>query len=366
MPQVGRRALRSAALGLAGLVGLVGVILLVWWVPPALYGNVRDEQARVNGEATTRTGLIAGLAGLAALGSLAMTTRTYRLTQQGQIADRYTKAIEQLGSAKLDVRLGGLYALERIAVDSGRDHPTVVEVLSAFVREHSDPTHADSAPTVAEVLSAFLREDDNEPADMSQPEVGSDKKPKPATDVQAAVTMLGRLPRRPDVSRGDLSEAHLAGAELKEANLTDADLNGADLTDADLDRATLTNAELNRAHLTGAGLNEADLSGAQLNRADLSGAELGATKLPGAQLVGAKLSGAQLDNADLSGAQLVGADLSGAELGGADLSGAQLGGAKLEGALGLTQEELDSARGHATTRLPDGVGRPASWTASQD
>jgi hypothetical protein len=44
-----------------------------------------------------------------------VTVRTYRLTQQGQITDRYTKAIEQLGAEKLEVRLGGIYAL-------GRDH----------------------------------------------------------------------------------------------------------------------------------------------------------------------------------------------------------------------------------------------------
>ena len=39
-----------------------------------------------------------------------MATHTYRLTQQGQITERYTKAIEQLGSDKLDVRLGGIRA----------------------------------------------------------------------------------------------------------------------------------------------------------------------------------------------------------------------------------------------------------------
>ena len=56
------------------------------------------------------------------------------------MTDRYTKAIEQLGSDKLDVRIGGIYALERIARDSPRDHPTVMEVLSAFIRDHShDP-----------------------------------------------------------------------------------------------------------------------------------------------------------------------------------------------------------------------------------
>ena len=67
------------------------------------------------------------------------------------MTDRYTKAIEQLGSDKLDVRIGGIYALERIARDSARDHPTVIEVLAAFVREHSReqgrPWAATCAPT---------------------------------------------------------------------------------------------------------------------------------------------------------------------------------------------------------------------------
>ena len=168
----GRGARRYAAAGLLGLLGLVGVVLLVWRVPPALYEYVSDPKDRVAAEASTRTGLIAGLAGLAALGSLMITSRTYRLTEQGHITDRYTKAIEQLGSAKLDVRLGGVYALERIAVDSKRDHPTVVEVLSAFVREHSDPAHVDSEPTIAEVLSSLLRGDGvptTEPTRMTAP-----------------------------------------------------------------------------------------------------------------------------------------------------------------------------------------------------
>ncbi len=60
--------------------------------------------------------------------------RTYELTEQGQATDRYIKAIEQLGSDKLDVRIGGIYALERVARDSARDHPTVME---SFGRIHS-------------------------------------------------------------------------------------------------------------------------------------------------------------------------------------------------------------------------------------
>src|SRR6266545_5712209 len=154
--RAGRRTVRYAALGLLGLLVLAAVVLLIWRVPPALYGYVPDPKDRAGAEASTRTGLIAGLAGLAALGSLAITARTYRLTEQGHITDRYTKAIEQLGSTRLDVRLGGVYALERIAVDSKRDHPTVVEVLSAFVREHSDPTHTTSESIAAEMSNTLL------------------------------------------------------------------------------------------------------------------------------------------------------------------------------------------------------------------
>ena len=208
-------AVGYAALGLAGLVGLVGIVLLIWRVPPALYAYVPDPKDRAAAEASTRTGLIAGLAGLGALGSLAIATRTYRLTQQGQITDRYTKAIEQLGSDKLDVRLGGIYALERIAADSPRDHPTVVEVLSAFVREHGQPPTS----TTGALLSV-----------------------KPPTDVQAALDVLGRLPQRSGVSRGDLSAALLAFAGLRRANLSSAHLEGADLSGAVLDGVDLRKA----------------------------------------------------------------------------------------------------------------------------
>jgi len=57
-------------------------------------------------------------AGLFAAGALLFTARNFALSREGQVADRYTKAIEQLGSDKLDVRIGGIYALERIARDS--------------------------------------------------------------------------------------------------------------------------------------------------------------------------------------------------------------------------------------------------------
>src|SRR5262249_11729415 len=121
---------------LIGLVSLAGIILAVWKLPSLLYGDVSQASAdaRLQAASGFRTALIAGLAGLAALGSLVTASRTYRLSQRGQLTDRYTKAIEQLGNDKLDVRLGGIYALERVAKDSAQDGATIAEVLTAFIR----------------------------------------------------------------------------------------------------------------------------------------------------------------------------------------------------------------------------------------
>jgi hypothetical protein len=223
------------------------------------------------------------------------------VTEQGQITDRYTRAIEQLGSDKLDVRLGGIYALERIAVDSTRDHPTVVEVLSAFVREHSDPT--DSKVTLAEVLSAFLP--GQERVDGRHADVSPDGEPKPsagpATDVKAALAVLLRLPRQTDVTI-DLSGANLSNADLARADLSGARLSGVKLSGAKLVEATLAGASLSGGDLAGADLDKASLSNAHLSGVNLSGANLREAILSHARLNKANLSGANLEKANLSNA----------------------------------------------------------------
>ena len=133
------------------------------------------------------------------------------------MTDRYTKAIEQLGSDKLDVRIGGIYALERVARDSARDHPTVMEVLTAFIREHS----REPWPP---------QDDDGQEAERSI-----------RPDVQAALTVIGRRAAKHDIRFRDID---LTGADLRGAYLTDdADLRGTNLTGADLRSAYLTDAD---------------------------------------------------------------------------------------------------------------------------
>jgi hypothetical protein len=215
--------------------------------------------------------------------------RTYQLTEQGQVTDRYTKAIEQLGSDKLDVRVGGIYALERIARDSARDHSVVMEVLTAFIREHSREDRDPSA---------------REHWDPSEP--NSAEPPRP--DIQAAITVVGRLDAEPDIQPVDLTGVCLRGANLVRANLVRADLF----------RADLSGASLVRADLSGSHLREADLTGADLQYANLAGANLECANLECAELTGADLTRAELHDAILTGAYLVRADLAGANLDGVE------------------------------------------------
>jgi hypothetical protein len=221
--------------------------------------------------------------------------RTLELTEQGQVTDRYTKAIEQLGSDKLDVRIGGIYALERVARDSARDLPTVMEVLTAFIREHSHEPWP--------------------PPDSSGREPERSTRP----DVQAAATVVGRRDAERDIRHIDLTGADLTRANLTGALLRDTDLTRAILFAADLGTANLTGADLARANLDSANLDSADLTRANLTRANLdianlTRADLGSATLTYATLTYATLTGATLMSADLTGATLTGARLAGADL----------------------------------------------------
>ncbi len=109
-------------------------------------------------------------------------------------------------------------------------------------------------------------------------------------------------------------------------------------------------------------LSGADLTGANLFGGDLRGAKLGKADLRGAELFGANLSGADLRGANFGQAYLSEADLSRTDLSQANLSQARLLRADLSGAVGLTQEEVDSAQGDEGTKLPEGIRRPAHWT----
>lgn len=190
-----------------------------------------------------------------------------KITEQGQITERFTRAIEQLGDehGRPAVRLGGIYALERIAKDSPRDHPQVMEVLCAFVREEAGGPRK---PVTAE------------------PE-------PPEATVQAALEVIGRNPLAPREQALNLFRVKITGAQLPKADLRGANLVFADLSAAILEEANLSGASFCGADLSFASLRDTNLAGADCRKVDFSRADLEEADLTGADLRGADLSGAR-------------------------------------------------------------------------
>jgi Pentapeptide repeats (8 copies) len=266
---------RAIRLLLGGIAAAALVLAVAWsLLLPAADWLAHHDVSSAEGPRlqTARGQLLALVAVLFAAGALVFSARTFtlarrtvELTGQRHATGRYATAIEQLGSDKLDVRIGGIYALERIARDSAKDHPTVMEVLTAFIREHS--------------------------RDQWPPSHGHGRK-KMRPDLQAALTVMGRRDAQRDIQRLDLT-----AADLSSASLTGANLAGAQLAFADLSCTYLSNATFSGGCLLGANLHSASIGGADFTGADLTGADftfaLAAADLNGANFAGARLDGAR-------------------------------------------------------------------------
>jgi hypothetical protein len=312
------------ALGVA-FAALVAVFALSW-APEWLAQDNLTGTDKAEDVGRSRTAVLATLAGLIAIVGAMFTGLSYRLNRAGQITERFTRAIDQLGSDKVEIRLGGIYALERIARDSYHDHPQVVEVLTAYVRERAPwpPVGGDGADrasgvhglavgrTAIEALERMVG--DLAPHPHNDHPSGSDNhgtdntsdraealEPTPETDVQAALSVLGRRDRTQDTPppfRLNLSATNLRGVSLAQAHLERARLAQAHLENAStLAGAHLEEADLYEAHLEGATLYEAHMEGAFLIGAHLQGANLQRVHLEGALLRRAHLKEADLSDA---------------------------------------------------------------------
>ena len=187
------------------------------------------------------------------ISQLVQTNLQLQINEQGQITDRYNAAVTNLGSKSIDVRLGGVYALQRIMNDSPRDEHTIVQVLCAFIRNATPATHS---PT------------------------------KSATDLLAALDVVGTRPvtnhdraKGCDLRYADLAGANLDGADLARTNLTCANLDrasliGANLRGADLHYTRFKSARLRTTHFAGATAYYTDFRNADLRRSYLQFVDL--------------------------------------------------------------------------------------------
>lgn len=249
-----RRLAWVTATILAGLVVFVTVAFALQRMATIL---VRGQTADVAKTVTdARNSLIQLLGGLGLVGGLAFTFRTFALTRATQRADRFTKAIGQIGDKdSLSVRCGGVHSLGLLTAEETSYWRVVEDILCALVRERS----VEGVATMP--------------------------------DVQAALSVLTSRPDREnqkwrtlDLRGVQIQGAYLVGANLSRSKLNGACLDGADLSDAVLVQTQLTGASLKSAVLantraTATNFKRADLTGVEFLDADLTAADLAGSRV---------------------------------------------------------------------------------------
>ncbi|MEU6075741.1 pentapeptide repeat-containing protein [Micromonospora sp. NPDC047074] len=270
----------------AGAVLIAGITAgAAWWLqgwfPDTVPADATQRaRMRVDG---IRTGLTIG-AGVTAAFALLLAFRRQQLAERTQqateydagekrVTELYVKAVDQLGSEKAPVRLGGLYALERLAQDNPAHRQSIVEVLCAYLRMPYTPP-GDEGTSAPHAASPSPKVDGTAtrpgPQPLTAPDGGSFQKPAldPREEGQVRLTAQTILARhlRPRTVENGPNPAYW-GPEVA------LDLTAAVLTDLDFAGCHLHNAILTRTRF---------INGARFGQATFGGV---------ANLVGARFTG---------------------------------------------------------------------------
>lgn len=300
MSDIREKASQHSKTSLVIIILLVVFLLLALQYIPHLQVaqfNITNQKDLADAENSYRATLAQIFGGIAIGISLYYTWQRNNIAQEGQITERFTRAVDQLGAidkdgnSAIEIRLGGIYALERIANESDKDYWPIMEILTAYVKKN------------ASIEYSKVKEQN-----------------KVRLDIQAILTVIGRC--KYPISDGvyfrlDMSKIFVAHVDLQEASFEDIDFyesnfEGASLPSSVLEGTNFCRANLKKAILAGANLEEAILS-----KANLEGSLLAAASLKGAHLNGANFKGANLQWSNLEKADLEEANFEEANLGGA-------------------------------------------------
>lgn len=296
-------------------------IFLLWQVPKwqlskKKYTEIEEKKITLENELRkTIAQIIGGILVLIGLGftyeQISTTKDTINISQERLKTDRYSKAIDQLGSDKSQVRLGGIFALEKIS-ESSPDYASVInKVLATYIRQKSNMHDS----TIFEEL-------------------------------QAAIDIISYKDNHKNYERDSIYEVNISNvilcrfdfnnSILKNAKMIASDFSGSNFVSANLTRVTAYGANFFKTNLTNANLSGSNFYGGNFEQAIFSGSIL---------------KNANFQLADLKEADFSNCDLSGVDLTDADLTGTKLLGANLLKAIGLTKEQIHSARINNNTKI---------------
>jgi len=300
-----------AAIAAGVVVAFIVAGLAIWLVPRRQVAGWRrrgitDEVKLAELGVQARSSIVQALGGLALIVTLAVTisqvneTRksadnNLRLSRQGQASERFSRAVEQLGSNKVDVRLGGLFSLARIGIDAPENAEPAFRLVATYVGQHYEvpkplPEHGCQAKY------------DDVPVDVS-------------TALRFALIRLAPAVREqvPEKRLLGLRGTKLSGIAIDNLGLPSFDLAGIRFKNALLQSANFADTNLTNAHFERACVGFASFNGATLVRAHFDAAQLKQADFRNADLTGASFRGARMKGAEFNRAALATAALSAAQ-----------------------------------------------------
>ncbi|WP_460539277.1 pentapeptide repeat-containing protein [Glycomyces halotolerans] len=232
-----RRSYWWIAAIVAVAVAIASGAAAVWTlIDPLATSDSGDRAAAVQATFTVAFG-IGGLATLALFTRRQwLQERVHEHTQydaeQRRITEQYMQAVEQLGHDKAPVRLGGLYALERLGLEHPEQRQVVAEVWCAYLRRQYTPPVRILNSTNEVDLDGQVAEEPDESAGERAAEASEEYEVR-----MTAQRLLAEHLRdpRPDEERNGtrpvesrqfwhLDQLNLAGAVLISADFTDCSL----------------------------------------------------------------------------------------------------------------------------------------------
>lgn len=93
--------------------------------------------------------------------------RQAEVAQRDHVVEMFNRAVDQLGSEKLEVRLGAIYTLKRISRDPqyGDYRVPILETLTAYVRERTRDESDSEPPVDIREIMHLLNEALSEPSE---------------------------------------------------------------------------------------------------------------------------------------------------------------------------------------------------------
>ena len=228
-------------------------------------------------------GLFLAGVGIAPLGLWLANRRTNNESAR-RITDAFTKAVELLGHENIAVRQGGIYALGRLASESKNEHPQIMDIIAAYVRNESAlhiareiekrqniPPKPENNTLEEEAawVQIVIRQEENIKENIVS------RLPMPV-DLEAAISVVRErcveFDRKPTIRGGHIFD--LSNVFLFNANFGQTSLARVNLSDCEFRSCLFVGTSMAGANLIKSNFKKSNLENVKFNAADISGADL--------------------------------------------------------------------------------------------